>query len=44
MSGGFLSFSDGSFLQFSLSTTSPVTEVAFSPRLVDRVRLTRVRR
>ena len=40
ITSGFLSFGDGSFLQFTLSTTSRVTEIAFSPRLVDRVRLT----
>jgi len=40
VAGGFLSFSDGSFVQFGMSTTSRVTEIAFSPRLVDRVRLT----
>ena len=40
MTGGFLSFGDGSFVQFRLSTTSRVTEVVFSPRVVDRVRLT----
>lgn len=37
---GFLSFGDGSHLQFSLSPTSRVTEIVFSPRRVDRVRLT----
>src|SRR5918997_1473017 len=40
MAGGFLSFSDGSFVQFSLSRTSRVTEIVFSPRVVDRVRVT----
>jgi hypothetical protein len=40
MRSGFLSFGDGSFLQFSLSRSSRVTDIAFSPRPVDRVRLT----
>jgi hypothetical protein len=38
--GGFLTFGDGSFVQFRMSTTSRVTEIAFSPRSVDQVRLT----
>ena len=37
---GFLSFSDGSFLQVRLSPTSPRTVVPISPRTVDRVRFT----
>jgi hypothetical protein len=40
MTSGFLNFGDGSFLQITLSTTSRVTQVVFSPRLVNRVRLT----
>lgn len=40
MRSGFLSFEDGSFLQFNLSLTSPTTHVSFAPRMASRVRMT----
>ncbi len=40
VTGGFLAFGDGSFLQLTLSTTTRETIVAVSPRTVDRLRFT----
>lgn len=40
MTSGVLSFEDGSFLQFDLSLTSPMTQLSFTPRMASRVRMT----
>jgi hypothetical protein len=40
MTRGVLSFGDGSFLQFDLSLTSPTTQISFTPRVTNRVRMT----
>jgi len=40
VTAGYLSFGDGSFVQLRLSPTARATEVAFTPRSVDRLRFT----
>ena len=40
ITNGFLTFEDGSLLQFVVSTTSPTTLIGFTPRRASRVRIT----